>query len=141
MNYRAWYSTEPSGNVEPWQGDINNPQEGIILNPAKAPIEDNLKVDKLTILGRPYPYFVAGTPIAYQFNTTTRIFTLHYTTKAVGKPITNPTTVIVVSKRLFPQGYTTTVLGGKVTSGPDAQSLTVVAGAGVHSINVTVRPL
>jgi endoglycosylceramidase len=60
------------------------------------------KTELMAALVRPWPERVAGTPVSYAFDTTTRMFTLTYHPDAsIGAP-----TVIRVPDRVYPDGYT-----------------------------------
>ena len=140
--YWAFYSTEPTGNPATPMTEVLNPQEGIVYDPTQPPTESNLKVAKLDVLDRPYPFLVAGTPTAWSFNTTTNVFTLSYSTTPVGggAPSGQPT-VIVVPQRLFPSGYTASVIGAVITSQANANALMLEAPSNVSTVSVTVSPV
>jgi endoglycosylceramidase len=141
--YWAWYSTEPTGNPKTPTTQIDNPQEGIVLDPAKPPTESNLKVDKLAVLGRPYPYLVSGTPQLWSFDADGRAFTLTYDTKTPdGAAAPSAPTVIIVPRRLYPDGhYQVSVSGGRVTSAAFAMALTIEALPGAASVTVNLAPM
>ncbi|NKF22883.1 cellulase family glycosylhydrolase [Solimonas marina] len=140
--YWAWYSTEPTGNAQTPTTEVDHPEEGIIIDPMQAPVEDNLKSDKLAVLGRPYPFLVAGTPQSWSFDTSSRTFSLSYSTVPVagGAPITSPT-VIIIPQRLYPQGsYQVSVTGAQVTSAAGAPALTLQTEQAASTVTVTVAP-
>lgn len=140
--YWAWYSTEPTGDPATPTTQIDHPDEGIVKDPTKAPTEDNLKADKLALLGRPYPYLVAGTPTAWHFDIPTKKFTLSYSTAPIGggAPLSSPT-VIVVPQRLYPNGhYSVIATGATITSVAGAPAVTIEALPGVMAVNVTIAP-
>lgn len=140
--YWAWYSTEPTGNPGTPTTEVDNPQEGIVIDPTQPPAESNLKTDKLALLGRPYPYFVAGTPTAWHFDIPSRSFTLSYSTTPVdgGAPLAAPT-VIIVPPRLYPGGsYQVAVKGAEVTSDAGAVALSLQADPGASNVLLTVTP-
>lgn len=139
--YWAFYSTEPTGNPATPTTETINPQEGIILDPTQPPTEANLKVAKLQVLDRPYPFLIAGTPTSWNFNVTSNVFTLAYSTTPVsgGPPIAKPT-VVVVPQRLYPSGYTVSATGATVVSLPNVNALTLVANQGATAVSVTVSP-
>lgn len=140
--YWAWYSTEPTGDATTPTTEVVHPEEGIVIDPTKPPIEANLKSAKLAVLGRPYPYLVSGTPTSWSFDSSSRTFTLTYSTVPVagGTPISAPT-VIVVPTRQYPQGsYQVSVTGASITSAAGAPALTLLTLPGATTVTVTVKP-
>ncbi len=139
--YWAWYSTEPTGDPARPTTEVSTPQEGFIVDPALPPDESNLKADKLTVLDRPYPYFTAGTPQSWSFDTTTRTFSFSYSTSPVGgaASATGPT-VVVLPARTYPGGYQATVSGAQITSAPGSRILTLEAHPGIQTVELTVSP-
>jgi endoglycosylceramidase len=139
--YWAWYSTEPTGNPDTPTTQVDHPEEGIVHDPKQPPVESNLKADKLALLGRPYPYLIAGTPTAWRFDTSTKTFTLSYsTTPVAGGVALKVPTVVLVPPRLFPNGYSATVTGATVHSDPAASALYLDALATATSVSLTLGP-
>jgi endoglycosylceramidase len=136
--YWAFYST---GNPATPMTETINPQEGIVVDPSQPPTEANLKVAKLDVLDRPYPFLTSGTPTSWNFNTSTNVFTYTYSTTPVsGSPPLGDPSVVVVPQRLFPNGYAAAVTGATVTSPPNAMGLTLQTNAGATSVTVVVSP-
>jgi endoglycosylceramidase len=87
------------------------------------------------VLSRPYPQAVAGTPISNWFELQNKDFQLVYTPSvAVKAP-----TVVFVPGNLYPQGYCTTVRGGRVMSAPGAAHLLVKPNGTAPRVTVTLR--
>lgn len=76
-------------------------------------------------LVRTYPRATAGDPVRMHFDAATGDFVYRYTARTAGGP-----TEISVSGRHYPAGYSVTVDGGRVTSGPGASLVTVEADPG-----------
>lgn len=90
--------------------------------------EGNEKPDLVNTVVRPYPERVAGTPLTYGFDASTRTFTMTYTPGGAG------TTDISLAPRLYPGGiavdcggcsYDTTPTGIAITSMPSGDPATV----------------
>jgi endoglycosylceramidase len=94
----------------------------------------------LKALARPYPLAVAGVPISYSFNSTSREFTLSYTSRFLdGEHSSIATETDVVTPRItYPDGYSASAEGATVTSQPCASMLTLRATA--PSVTLVVRP-
>jgi endoglycosylceramidase len=98
------------------------------------------KIDKLAALERPYPQAIAGLPLAYGFDPTSKVFTLSYaTTLASGvKASAGAVTAIYVPRLHYPNGYSVGVRGGRVTSGLNADRLAIVADEDASQVEVRV---
>jgi endoglycosylceramidase len=84
---------------------------------------------------------VAGTPREWSFRS--GIFRLCYSTERAdrtGSFAPGAQTFVSVPPVEYPGGYQVSVTGGQVVSAPNAPVLTVVANAGVQSVDVTVSP-
>ncbi len=94
----------------------------------------------LGALARPYPYAVAGIPVSYSFDSTSRAFKLSYTSHRLnGQPFPKATvTEVITPKITYPHGYSAIVDGATVTSLRCASVLTLQATA--PSVTVQVRP-
>lgn len=108
-----------------------------------APAGTNVDWATLTTLARPYPQLVSGTPGSWQYDPSTRSFTLTYTTaRADGTGAFAPgaETAIAVPQLAYPAGYRTSVAGGHVISAPGAPVLRIAAAAGATRVDVQVTP-
>ena len=103
----------------------------------------NVDTDTLTVLARPYPQLVSGTPSGWSFDATSRTFALGYTPVRAGGGAPFPSgseTDIAVPAIQYPGGYVATVTGGHVTSAPNAPVLRIKADRGAASIHVSITP-
>ena len=118
-------------------------KQAIVRDPRKPPDGANVDTAKLKLLSRPHPDAVAGTPTSFGFDTATKTFTLNYKlARADGKGSFGPSgeTEIAVPDRQYPNGYATTVQGGRILSAPRAGVLRVAACSGASTVAVTVKP-
>lgn len=116
------------------------PYEGIIRDIRRPPTGANVKWGKLAVLARPYPQLIAGTPIGWSWNPSSRVFHLAYrTARAGGGPLaTGLATEVFVPGLHYPGGYRVRVRGGRVTSRLGASELTVVALSSARKVTVTL---
>jgi endoglycosylceramidase len=94
ISWIEWaYTNNPSFKFAHFPGKpAADPREqGIVYDATKPLTGSNVKWDRLKALARPYPEFVAGTDIKYNYNTLTHVLTLTYT------PLTGITQIIVPS--------------------------------------------
>jgi endoglycosylceramidase len=91
-------------------------------------------------LAEPYPLAVAGSPESYNFDHSSRVFHLTYrTTPVPGAHLQGDAQTIVEVPRLaYPSGYTASVTGAQVASGPCATALTLQATS--PDVSVTITP-
>jgi endoglycosylceramidase len=92
---------------------------------------------KRSVLARVYPRAIAGDPVDYGFDPRTGRGWLRYRPRA---GVRGPT-VIAVPALQEPSGYVATVTGGRVTSAPGSELLTVRAARGASLVTVTVTPV
>lgn len=125
-------------------GDITSADpdgQTLVRDPTLPPTGDNVVVDKLRVLARPYPKVVAGVPTSWSFRS--GVFTLTYSTqRADGSGAFPPGSETAVSTPAveFPTGYRVGVTGATVASGPDAPTLRLLSDPGARSVTVTVSP-
>lgn len=100
----------------------------------------SVKQAKLAILERPYPQAIAGVPLSYGFDESSRVFTLKYTTRlASGRPSPKGLqTKIHIPRQHYPNGYRVTVQGGQVVSAANAILLLIEANQDAPLVEVTV---
>ena len=88
------------------------------------------------VLGQVYPQAVAGTPVSFSFDPTTGRFQLVYVPSS---RIRAPTVVAVPAAGHYPNGYCTTVQGGRIVSAPGASHLLVTSDGSVDRVVVTIN--
>ncbi|OBG02156.1 cellulase family glycosylhydrolase [Mycolicibacter sinensis] len=119
-----------------------SPQDqALVYDPSKPPVGDNVNFDKLDVLAQPYPQLISGTPTSWSFSG--GVFSFSYSTDHAdgsGAFATGSQTTISVPLSQYPNGYSVSVTGGEITSGPNASVLIISSDAGATSVNVTVSP-
>lgn len=88
-------------------------------------------------LVRTYAQATAGTPLEQRFDPSSGRFTFRYEPDPT---VTAPTSIVVPAPQ-YPDGYSATVVGGEVTSAPNAGHLTVVADEGATEVRVEITRL
>ncbi len=116
--------------------------QALVLNPHKPPSGDNVKLDKLKVLERPYPQAVAGTPKSYGFDPGTHTFKLDYSAKAPdgGRLPRKAKSVISIPEIQYPDGYRVDVTGAIRTSKKGASSLKLRRKRGASEVELIVTP-
>jgi len=107
------------------------------------PTSANLHLPVLAALARPYPQVVAGTPVAWNFDPTTKAFTFTYTTnRADGHGVfpAGAETQISLPPIQYPGGYSVKVTGATVTSQPGSSVLTLSSAPSASTVEVEVTP-
>ncbi len=112
----------------------------ITKQPASSGETNDQALAALKALARPYPFAIAGVPVSYSFDSTSRQFKLAYTSRSIDeKPFPRGTVTDVVTPRItYPDGYSDFVQGAVVTSKRCAPMLTLRAIS--PSVTVTVNP-
>lgn len=90
----------------------------------------------LKALARPYPYAVAGIPVSYSFDSTSREFALSYTSHHTdGEPFPSGTdTEVITPKITYPDGYRISADGATVTSQRCAPLLVAAASSPINGL-------
>ncbi len=102
----------------------------------------NVFRNKLKALARPYPQAIAGTPLRFSFQPTTRRFKLVYETKRANGHgrFRRGLTDVFVPKIQYPRGYRARVRGGSLSRASTSRHLIVHAKPGAKRIAVRVAP-
>jgi endoglycosylceramidase len=135
-------TSQADARLLPWMFWAYN--ENVIAD-ADAPAgPDNLRsVDAFAALVRPHPIAVAGTPTALAFDPTTKVLDFTYDTArpdGAGRFPRRVQTALFMPPRQYPQGYTATVTGAKVTSKRCASVLTLRTKQKASAVTVHVTP-
>jgi endoglycosylceramidase len=128
--------SDPTGSIPP-------SIEGIVGDPAKPLSGDNVNLEKLKVLVRPYPQAVAGTPEHYGFDPTARAFDLRYSTERAdgsGRFGDGSVSEVSVPALQYPDGYAVAVSGARVVSGQGADILRLRSCRGADTVEVQVTP-
>jgi endoglycosylceramidase len=128
-----------------WAQDYGQPSTyGLVNNLNDAPSGSNVKQALLTILTRPSPRLIAGTPQNWNWNSSTSTFTAAYSTAHAAGSGSFPAGTVstfFVHPRFFPNGYQVQVAGGKVVSAANASWLQIATLAGANSVTLSVTPV
>ena len=117
--------------------------EGILVDdPRKPPEGTNVAHDTLDLLVRPYPQAIAGTPVRWEFDPSTRHFEFVYRARSAGNNLApRAKTEVVVPRLQYPEGYRAHVKGGRVTSRRDARIVLIKNGSKAPRITLRVNPV
>jgi endoglycosylceramidase len=118
-------------------------KQAIVRDPAKPPTGANLVTTTLHALVEPYPQLVAGTPQSWSFDSSSRTFTLKYSTaRASGRGAfrRGAVTAIATPSMVYGRHYATSVNGARIVSRRGAGVLRLAACASARQITVTVTP-
>jgi endoglycosylceramidase len=108
-------------------------------DPAKPPTRDNLNMDVLAAVVRPYPRIVAGTPTSYSFDPDTKRFEASFsTTLPDGRRARRRRSEIYIPRLHYGRDYRVAVEGAKIVRGRGTQRLALRARRGAKSVTVTV---
>lgn len=128
-----------------WAQDFGEPATyGLINDLKKPPTGANIKQGLLTVLTRPSPRLIAGTPLNWSWDSASSTFEASYSTVRAGSPrkfAAGSTSEFFIHPRFFPNGYRVKVTGGKVTSARNAKRLVIAALSGAAEVTVTVTPV
>jgi endoglycosylceramidase len=117
--------------------------QSLVVDPSKPPEGDNVKHEKLSVLARPYPRAVAGTPQSFGFDPATGRFHLTYsTTTPSGKVLSRKQlTEVFVPRVHYPHGhYEVRVEGATVVSNRRSKVLRLERTKRAKTVTVTVQP-
>jgi endoglycosylceramidase len=116
--------------------------QSVVSDPHDPPRGDNLNRAKLKASSRAYPQAVAGTPLDYSFEQSSRHFDLSYsTTMPDGERAPRRSeTVVFVPPVHYHGRYTAKTRGATVVSKPGARRLVLRAERGAQRVSLTVDP-
>ncbi|MEK6276394.1 MAG: cellulase family glycosylhydrolase [Actinomycetota bacterium] len=116
--------------------------QALIKDPKAPPTGDNLFLDKIKLLERPYPQAVAGTPERYFFKRESRRFELVFSKKRASGSgrFRRGLSDVFVPKLHYPQGYRAEVSGAKVLSKRNRQHLILRGMPAAQKVTVTITP-
>ncbi len=117
--------------------------QAIVIDPHKPPSPSNREAGTLRALVEPYPQVIAGTPLGWSFNPSTRTLSFRFTTTRVGRNRRFPrysATEIATPSLVYGGHYAARVRGGVIASARGAGILRVLSCPGARTISVTVTP-
>jgi endoglycosylceramidase len=118
--------------------------QAIVIDPHEPPVPSNREAGTLAALVEPYPHLIAGTPLSWSYDRSSRSFTLRYSTSRVsgrGRFKAGSRTEIATPRLVYPGGrYIVRVSGGVVSSRPMSRNLTVESCPRRRQITVVVSP-
>ena len=107
--------------------------------PAKPPTRDNLNMEVLRAVVRPYPRIVAGTPESYSFDPETKRFEAKWATRMPGgRRAGRRRSEVYVPRLHYGRDYRLGVKGAEVTRGLGTQRIELRACRGARAVSVTV---
>lgn len=117
-------------------------EQALVFDPEREPADGNVDWKKLDAVAVPHPGRVAGTPGKYAYDRDARTFTLSYTPEKVsgGAFRKGSVTTVRVPAHSYPEGYTVSAEGARVTSKSDAGTMTLALEPGADEVQVSVRP-
>ena len=118
-------------------------EQAIVIDPRKPPRGSNLQLPTLKFLVEPYPQLVSGTPQSWGFDSSTKTFSLRYTTVRAGGVRRFPAgagTEVAAPAMVYAGHYSVRALGAAVASKPGASMLVLDACPGARTVSVTVSP-
>ena len=108
-------------------------------DPAKPPTRDNLNMEVLEAVVRPYPRLVAGTPESYAFDPETKRFKAKFSTRLPnGRRAKRRRSEVYVPRLHYGRDYRLVLSGAEVTRGFGAQRVELRACRGAKKVSVTV---
>jgi endoglycosylceramidase len=115
-------------------------KEGIVIDPSQPLTGANINTADLTVLERPYPQAIAGTPTSWSLDATNGTFSFAYSTKSPPGATLAPgaTTVVYLPAARYPSGYTATVTNGAIATGNGTPLLAIAASPGAASVSLIV---
>ncbi|MEA2296093.1 MAG: endoglycosylceramidase, partial [Solirubrobacteraceae bacterium] len=138
VGWQVWHYCGCADPTTTGAGDA----QALVKDPAKAPAGNNLDAGKLSLLSRPYPRVVAGTPLRWSFDPAGGDFSATWSpARAGGGPAfgTRAVTEIALVARQYPDGFTASVSGGRVRGDSSAGVLRVSSCPGAPQVTVTVK--
>jgi endoglycosylceramidase len=115
--------------------------EGMVLDPSKPKTVANLRTSIVDAIVEPYPQVVAGTPVSWAFDRSTKSFTFRYrTTRASGRGAFRAGAVTEISAPalVYPHGYGVHATGAAIVSKAGARVLRIASCPRAKRIAVTV---
>jgi endoglycosylceramidase len=116
-------------------------KQAIVVDPSKPPTGSNLILPTLEALVEPYPQVIAGTPVSWGFDTSSKTFSLRYSTARASGSGRFPkwsVTQIATPALVYSGHYSVSVHGGAIVSLRGASVLQIESCPGAQSVSVSV---
>ena len=138
VSWQWWHYCGCDDPTTQGPGDV----QALVRNPKRKPSGDNVFLDKLRALERPYPQAVAGTPERYFFDRGDRRFELAFSKRRPsGKGrFRRGLTDIFVPRLQYPGGYRARVKGATVLSRRDRRHLILRGHVRAARVSVAITP-
>lgn len=134
MDWEFCGCNEPNASTSPTIGTL-------VDNERKPPSGANVNHTLLQALVRPYPQAIAGTPTSWRYDTSSRRFTLTYSTTPAGHHLAAlAPTQVFLPRLVYRAGYSARVIGGCVLSRPGVQLLEIAKRRGAKTVRLSVTP-
>jgi endoglycosylceramidase len=136
VSWQEWHYCGCADPTTSGPGDM----QALVKDPAERPRGSNVFRDKLKALARPYPQAIAGTPVRFSFDPTSRRFELVYTTRrATGRgSFDGGVSTVFLPHIQYPDGYRVQVQGGSLASGAGSHRLFITAKPDARRVVVTI---
>jgi len=137
--YWAYWNRTPYVIENPMTKEVVSSEAmGIVGDLALPRVTPNLNDDSLLALTRPYPMFIAGTPLSWSFDPATRVFDLTYVSDpTLGSNVTE----IFVPDLQYPDGFNRSATGSDVEMSTEPQTLKVTASGPTQTVQVSIYPV
>lgn len=114
--------------------------QDLVYDTTVPPTGNIVNSTALNTMVEPYPRVIAGTPISYQYNPTSNIFTMSYSKKGAdgNEVLFLLPTEIFVPQQNYPNGYNAKVSGGLVISAPNSSLLLILRNPLSSTVSVTI---
>ena len=114
----------------------------MVSDPQQPPRGENLNRAKLKATSRPYPQAIAGTPLDYGFDPTSRRFHLTYSTQTPADRTLprRQLTEVFIPPIHYHGDYRVKAEGARVVSKPGARRLLLKRNAGAGEVSAVVSP-
>lgn len=138
VSWQEWHYCGCDDPTTSGPGDV----QALVKDPGRRPRGSNVFRDKLKALARPYPQAIAGTPLSYSFDPSTRRFRLVYTRRRASGhgAFRRGVSSVFLPRIQYPHGYGAEVSGGSLEQPAGSRRLFIRANPHAARIRLTVRP-
>jgi endoglycosylceramidase len=113
--------------------------QALVLDAFQPLTDDNIRQERMQYLDRPFPRFIAGTPVRWSFDLAAGRFELEYSTlPADGELSPSALTELYIPERHFPGGYCVAADGARQTTSAQPSLVTLRNQPGTASVTVAI---